>query len=533
MTNNSIPHEDQLRARLGAVVSALHYACLRQHAFAHISIGVLVGVMIAIPCVLISRFGTMPVPLSITEVTLACIAVPTGLALLFALRRAPTKMQVAISADRLLNLQEQISTAWDYANRQPHSPLTSTLAKHALATRLPRRVADVFPVELGIVFKLVPVAGLLLLIAVIIDLPAQSVTPVPNRSASTTHDSTVINEGEYLREFAHQLRARANREALYRSQEQARALEALGTRMQDGSVTRRQALAQLRQMHTQLEAARRDALSQGTSTEEVTITPDSQQGGNSNQSSRYELEAMLRSVTQGSAPTQSTDALLSAADAAAQLGISEADLLAALREHQSGDAKALQNLIDRAGEAARSRDDASALEQAQDEVARSRSELGDRLAQLRRNGRTGTQQPGAARNDNPVDDEANTESGDNHSSAGRSSDGGAGIGQDDASGSPNKRTNKRGIRIATQAIRPMPLPGVGKVFSATTQTLPQQNTSAIETIEVNPAYKQELERIQIVDDIPAHRKAFVRNYFLSLSRATSTPRGETLTETKR
>jgi len=248
------PARERLCKAVAALTRARRLQALVDHGFA----GLLMGLGLATIAVLLARL--LPSPYPPWQLAGAVVIVAVAVALLVGWRRRPDTLDVAIRADLLLRLKQRFSTAWELVIVHGDNELTDRLVVQAVKAGLPAHPWMVFPLRVNRWGRLAPLAATALLLVSVIDLH-RAQTPV-----SRSVDKPVVREGQRLGAFARAMQARAEHDKLPRSARQAAQLERLGARMQSGTLSRSQALGQLRRMAESLEEERVQALAEAPRT---------------------------------------------------------------------------------------------------------------------------------------------------------------------------------------------------------------------------------------------------------------------------
>ena len=430
----------------------------------------------------------------LSGVTVSVISILT-LALLLALitagilarARRPDDLQVALLADIKLNLNQRLSTAWEFYQANPKSEVTARLA-----------------IQLNVYAKLIPMAMALLVLASVIDLGRL------NEPVVIEADATVVDEGKRLRAFAEQLRSVAHRERHPRSAIASEKVLRWGTRMQSGSLSRREALIGLRQLGVDVKNHRQDALYDGAmlplEISESQIT-DLTRGLD-----RLGVQSMLRSLIAGGLSAAEAHALTLEANTLARLGIDLASLEQALENFDNGTQGNLRQILEKLVEMDIALHDASSLSMATTALQRARENLGDSRATqaLHARGDTNPGLGGYHRVEVRSADSLNSP----HLPSNRGTN--SGYGQQ----IPNTftRSQKQSSQRETEVIlRAQGQTGIGDFFSAEARVRPRVDQPSVARVQLDPLFSAQLEPVLSREDYPLHHKAFIRRYFLGLS----------------
>jgi hypothetical protein len=281
------------------------------------------------------------------------------------------------------------------------------------------------------------------------------------------------------------MRERAARERLPRSVRQAAELERLGMRMEGGTLSRDQAVGELRRMEGSLAEERRQALAEARGAD----------GGSRG------------------APARGGDALDKA-----------------LRSHRAGSDEALRQILENLARTERARKEDQELGRAREQVLRSRENLGDAAAARQRAPFAGI--------------EWDDEEGDGRDA--RSAESKRADGQREGeSGRADSRSASRGEGDATERAQspyreePAPRGPVlqpkgdmreGESHSSHARLPARAGRPGVENVQMAREFAPQVEEVLSREHYPAHYKEFIRRYFLSLSRGARGAPDEPVTE---
>jgi len=493
------------REQLAQVVAALARSKWRQHGADCACTALFAWLICASVAMLAMRLGLLAAsPAIVLPGLLAACLLAAAAA---ALARRPDALQVAITADLALNLKQRLSTAWEFHDRGADDALAELLAAQAVRARLPARSRAllVFPLRVNVFGMLAPVAAIALLLVSVVDL-RQVTEPAP-----TMVDESVVSEGVRLREYGQRMEGRARREELPRSTGAAQQLQRLGARMQSASLSRGEALSHLRDLDQELDAARRAALGEGAHTPIGPLQINTVDG--SPTPGAPDPRALLQRLLDGQLGQGEARALGSDPGALARSGVSRDALDEALDSFSQGDQSRLRDILEQMARSEQAREEARELGAAREQVSRARQSLGGA--------------PGA---------EAAADAASSAGARGAGEDAGDGLdgehGGDDgaaaaAGGAPG---NARGDSSRLQAARRAPRevdtgavlqargqPGEGGVFQSHARVLPRAGTIGSDTVAMDARFAPQLEAVLSKEHVPAHHKAFIRRYFLTLS----------------
>ena len=493
-------------ARLKAVVRGLTRANRRQVFVACAWGGLFWGLMASCAAVLVIRIGRLPY--SAWDVVAWILGLALAAAAVIARKRCPDDLHVAILADLRLDLQQKLSTAWEFARGQTDAALAERLAVQAVKARLPAKPEHVFPLGINTWGRCTPVAASLLVLVSILDL-SQFTEP-----AVSEPDEVVVDEGLRLRDYGRQMEGRARREGLRHSATASQTIQRLGSRMQSGTLSRRRALSRLRQMGTTLDEQRRLALSAGIETKIGPLAIESLVVSSVMQGSS--LRAMLQKLLDGRLESSDVQALREDPGVLSRFGISPEELQGALDRFAAGDGQDLRWILETLSRIDQTLRDAEELYQAQAEVKRARRRLGDAAVSAARRGEGSD--VAASGEEEGVDSLPG--SGLAEESAGEGDRFTLGL----ASGHSPQGTNRRrlpsfepGAERGGVLLKPESRIRDGRVFTSEARVLPRPGRATLETLELDARFTAQVEEVLSKEEYPLHYKEFIRRYFLGLS----------------
>lgn len=470
--------------------------------------GLFFGLIAACVPVLAVRLGGLPW----SEWSAAALALGLALAgaAVLAWRRRPDDLQVSILADLELRLEQRLSTAWEFARREPGTPLTQRLAALALARKLPMTHV-VFPLRINIWGRLVPLAALLLALVALMDI-AGRVPALP-----VAADALVAEEGMRLREHGRRMEDRARRESLPKSRTAAGELQRLGARMESGAASRRQALRRLRALDASLEHERRALLAQGLPAGAADLA-----AGNLAASPLFSdgrLGALLSSVAQGALSPGDLQMLGTETTWISALGIAPEELEEALARYASGEYEALRQLLEELSDIDHALRDAALLWDAERAVELARENLGEHGIMLGfRGDREGT--PGedggalallATRAPVKPDEDGGP------FAAFRGPGRGEGV-EPESLPSVSPRSSRKPEEVAMEI---KGRPGEGEVFRTEARILPRTGVVSTPAAALSPVFRGDVEAVLARQSYPRRHRELVRRYFLRLSEGSS------------
>ena len=503
-----------LEARLRGLVWARRRQVSVQYALTGLSIGLLAG------SVLILGAGVASPEYSAWPLFAVLVGGAVGIALAFACFKWPDRAAVTLDVDRILGLKEQLSTALEFSGRPPAPTeaveakgeeldpiLVERLARRAARARVPVRPTRIFPIRLNTWARLIPVAGALVLVAALVELPHLTAT-----DETPLGDPEVIAAGVELEDYGVAMAARARRNQMTRATEQAAAIEELGGQMRHGGLARPEALARLRQVGEELNRQSMKALSEGSQTQVGAVSFESLSRPEQHQA--QSLRELLNRVLPG---RLSADEAMRMGGEDLPLdgaGISWDRLEQALREHAEGDSKALMEVLRDLPERARSSPEAKELLDARRAVDQARRRLGDTNAD-----QSSDADPfGQAGDLRGPDNESGEWDADENSNAGEI--GGSGQSRGNAAG-PEAGSADGASAPGNQGavVKPDGQIGAGGVYSGEARVLPRGNESAVVPVDVTTDYAARVEEVMSKEVIPDRHKDFVRRYFLGVGDA--------------
>ncbi|MFT5446785.1 MAG: hypothetical protein ACI9DC_001960 [Gammaproteobacteria bacterium] len=521
----------QPRERVRALVLAMSHARWRQLSIDCASKAVFAAVLASIVAVLAIQVGWLP--LSPWATTSGLLFLALCIAAGIAWTHRPDELEVAIRADLELNLQQRLSTAWEFMEQAENQRTTPTndadsdwmnldevLAAQAVRARLPSyaRVRQMFAVRANTFAVMTPVALIALVLVGMFDPDAS------NRGARVESDAMVISEGVRLRDYGRRMQARARQRELPRSARQSERVQELGNRMLSGALSRDEALTRLRDLDSDLDNEQRAALNQGSETNVGPLSTTSL--GNRVQPQGISAQDMLQQMLDGLIkPGESNRQMLNSDPSVlARSGVSSEELRNALSQFAAGERKALEDVLEKMARSNRAGRDAGELGNAREQIARARESLGDALARTddEQSPFTGTAQAGqqeAAGGSGRSD--ASDAFGDDAGEFGHSMPGGRGEG-------PVKRQQppeNRELRVIESGptLRAAGQIRDGDVFVSEGRVLPRASDAQIDMARIDAQYTQQLEQVMANERYPLHYKEFIRRYFLNLSEGGSSP----------
>jgi len=494
------------RARLNAVVRGLARAN-RLRVFVECGwAGLFCGLTVSCAAVLAIRVGRLPV--SAWDVVAWLLALALAAAAVIARKRCPDDLQVAILADLRLNLEQKLSTAWEFARLETDAAMAERLAVQAVKARLPLKPEHVFPLGFNTWGRLTPVAASLLVLVSIVDLQ-QLAEP-----AVSAVDEVVVDEGLRLREYGRQMEARARREGLRRGTRESQRMQRLGSRMQSGTLSRRRALGRLRQMGASLDEQRQSALREGIETkiapleiETLAVSPVFQ--GSS-------LGAMIQKLLDGRLEPADVQSLSDDRAALSRLGISAEELQDAVDRFAAGDGQDLGRILETLSRIDRALRDAEELHRAQAEVMRAREHLGDAGISAERRGERS--EAAASGEEDGVGGPSGNSLAEESSGQGDRSTLGRGSGHNPQGTSGRRLPSfEPGAERGGLVLKPESQIRDGQVFTSEARVLPRPGRPTVEAVELDTRFTAQVEEVLSKEEYPLHYKEFIRRYFLGLS----------------
>ena len=512
---------DHLAATVKRLVRAERRQALTHYGLA----GLFWGIAAACAAVLVIRL--MPLPVRVVHAAFTCILAGTGIGLATAWHKRRSPLAVAILADIRLNLQQRLSSAWELYEKDTQSVIAAGIARQLLRTRTP--VAHhVFPLSArsanpqythpGIRWgRLLPVVALLLLL--LNTLNFEHLTGQPG----VQPDSTVQHEGTTLRTYGASMALRAREANLEQSAQIANTMRQLGRRMEGGTLTRGAALDRLNELRADINQVRQRLLPHnGAGNGADAVTADESE----HDRARSVIENAVNELANGSV---SAGELRD--DTALQRALETADInpdafRKALEDANNGDPQSLEKMLHELRRELRNDDraerNAQALERAYERVQSTRENLGAQPEA----GSPAASARGSHSEDDFVEEHDGLMQGQNSESSDvvfqeRGRPGGlapaSGSKQNDASS-----TAPVAVPESDQpSVRPKGKISDGGELATQTRITPKLDEVTTATQAVEPQQQQQLEAILSKDTLPAHQKAYVRRYFLELSRAVN------------
>ena len=512
---------DHLAATVKRLVRAERRQALTHYGLA----GLFWGITAACAAVLVIRL--MPLPVHVVHAAFTCILAGTAIGLATAWHKRRSPLAVAILADIRLNLQQRLSSAWELYEKDTQSVMAAGITRQLLRTRTP--VAHhVFPLSArsanpqythpGIRWgRLLPVVALLLLL--LNTLNFEHLTGQPG----VQPDSTVQHEGTTLRTYGASMALRAREANLEQSAQIANTMRQLGRRMEGGTLTRGAALDRLNELRADINQVRQRLLPHnGARNGADAVTADESEQDRA----RSVIENAVSELANGSV---SAGELRD--DTALQRALETADInpdafRKALQDANNGDPQRLEKMLHELRRELRNDDraerDAQALERAYERVQSTRENLGAQPEA----GSPAASARGSHSEDDFVEEHDGLMQGQNSESSDvvfqeRGRPGGlasaSGSKQNDASS-----TAPVAVPDSDQpSVRPKGKISDGGELITQTRITPKLDEVTTATQAVEPQQQQQLEAILSKDTLPAHQKAYVRRYFLELSRAVN------------
>lgn len=517
--------------RVRALVLSMLHARWRQLFIDFASKAVFAAVLASIVAVLTIRVGWLA--LSPWATTSGLLILALCIAAGIAWTHRPNELEVAIRADLELNLQQRLSTAWEFIEQANNERATATnttgtdsmaldevLAAQAVRARLPShtRVRQMFALRANAFAVMTPVALVALVLVGLFEPDA------PNRGARVETDEMVINEGVRLRDYGRRMQARARQRELPRSARQSKRVQELGNQMLSGALSRDEALTRLRDLDSDLDSEQRAALNQGAETNVGPLSTTSL--GNRVHPRGMSAQDLLQQILDGSIKPGDTDKQMFNSDpsALARSGVSSEELRNALSQFAAGERKALEDVLQKMARSNRTGRDAGELGNAREQVARARESLGETLARTddELSPFTGTAQAdqqqaaGSGARSDPTGG-----FGDDAGEFGNAMPGGRGEGQMKRERPPENRE----VRVIETGptLRAAGQIRDGDVFVSEGRVLPRAGDAQIDMTRIDAQYTRQLEQVMANERYPLHYKEFIRRYFLNLSEGGSPP----------
>jgi hypothetical protein len=478
---------------------------LVDHAFG----GLLVGLALATLAVLVARL--LPAPVPPWQFAGAIVSVALAVGLLVGWRRRPDALAVAIRADLTLKLKQRLSTAWEFMTVHGDPELAERLAEQAVKVGLPVRPEMVFALQVNRWGRLAPLAATALLLVSVLDLDWIH-APTPHKV-----DEQVVSEGQRLGAFGRAMQARARRDELPRSANQATQLERLGSRMESGALSRGEALMALKHMGEALEADRMQVLAE---TNRTNIGPlHAAREKSLSAAPGLDPTALLARARRGALDSGDTRALVENLNVLERSGISRRELEEALKRHQAGDNKELEKMLEKLAQVDRARKEDKELRSAREQVLSARENLGESLSgeNARRNpipdlDAMDDLDEGSGRSDLAANKAGRrARSPENKSTRpGSRGDSSIALERQDSPLSSDSGTSGAVLTPPSQA-------GKGEVFMSQARVPPKPGRPSVENAPLSSEFVPQVEEVLAKDQYPTHYKEFVRRYFLKLS----------------
>lgn len=429
---------------------------------------------------------------------------------LFALLAWPVRLSALtgmVEADRVLRLQERLSTAYEYVHQEPTHPFVSSLTSAANQLQARIDVRQVFPVRLprrlwGIPLLIAATIGFSLL-----HVPAWKFDDVADAETSRQ----TVQEGQRLEKWGRSLEEVAKREQLDRSLVLARQMQQLGQRMQREGAEKGQATERIATLTQYLRRMQQEL-------QERALIGDAGLGVAqdvlvSGKSVKQELRDILQMLQHDSVPREMT--------AAAEQSI-------ARMMRQVGPNPELENLLQslRAGDVEAARQllrDALQQQQASEEMEqmdRARQALEYATRTLQR-GNQGDAASNRSRSPSETSREsAQGEYGDNSFAEDMPGmEDFASPGMDEGSGTPSYNRNQPGplLRESAQPASKVDVKsGEGTMRLSYVRHLPLHNEAQVPVEEATVQYQRAAEEVLLQEQIPRDYREQIKQYFLAL-----------------
>ena len=515
---------DHLAATVKRLVRAERRQALTHYGLA----GLFWGIAAACAAVLLIRL--VPLPVSVAHATFVCILTGTAIGLAAAWYKRRSTLAVAILADIRLNLQQRLSSAWELYEKDTQSVMAAGIARQLLRTRTP--VAHhVFPLSArsanpqythpGIRWgRLLPVVALLLLLLNTLNFAHLTGQP------GVQLDSTVQHEGTTLRKYGASMALRAREANLKQSAQIGDTMRQLGRRMEGGTLARGAALDRLNELRADINKVRQRLVPR-IGAGNASHNGDAVTAGESERErARSVIENAVSELADGSmsaSELHEDTALQRALETAA---INPDAFRKALEDAGNGNPQSLEKMLQEFRRELHNDDraarDAQALERAYERVQSTRENLGAQPEA----GSPAASARGLHSEDDFIEEHEGLMQGQNGESPDvvfqeRGRPGGLAS----ASGSKQNDASSTAPVAAPDSDQPSVRPK-GKISDGgelVTQTriAPKLDEVTTATQAVEPQQQQQLEAILSKDTLPAHQKAYVRRYFLELSRAVN------------
>jgi hypothetical protein len=508
--SHPIPAQDDLRGVVAALTRARHLQVLVDHAFG----GLLVGLGLATVAVLVTRL--VPSPYSAWQVAGAVMIVALAVALWVGWQRRPHALDVAIRADLMLRLKQRLSTAWEFMAVHGSGELIERLAVQAVNAGLPVHPGLVFPLRVNRWGRLVPLAAIALVLVSVLDLN-RAQAPVPREV-----DERVVSEGQRLGDFARAMQARARAGELPRSARQAGHIERLGARMEGGALSRARALEQLRQLGRSLDAERMQALAEANDTGGA--PPRGERGDVSAEAPHPNAGAMSERPPMGTLHSDDSRALEERLDDLVRPGIPRGQREEDMRGQETGNEERQRAMLEKPAPDGRAHREREELQRAREKILQARENLGEAVARSEGGRDPAADMEAAEREqdseDDPWDKPRSGRKAVTASRFGSLSDSTVASERQQSLLPPDYGQSGPVLKPESQLRE-------GEVFVSERRILPRPVQSSVENVEMSREFASQVEEVLSKEHYPAHYKAFIRRYFLTLSQGTQQQRSGT------
>ena len=499
--------EPLAKGRLAGIVANLTRQRWRQLLLENACAGLFWGIAV-------STVAAAAIKLAAPGVTVPIVVAPiVALALAAALLKTwfdrPDRLQVAILADLQLRLKQRLSTAWEFAERDLDPALARYLAVQAVNQRYPPRHQPVFRMRATVPARLLPLVALLLILVSIVDLPR-----LQGQTALLV-DDLVVSEGTRLREFARQMRVRAQREGLHRSTAESENMRRLGARMESGSISREQALHRLQDLGEALSEQRRAALADTANYAPGTIAVGPAAG-----SDAARWRELLEQLMQGRLTPGELDLSGQETRDLSSIGITTDALQEALDNFVAGEPEDLRQIVTELSRVELAAEDADELGRAGQRVAQARENLGDLSADSEEFMASGSGVDIATHDDDAGVSGAMFRRSADKNDLTTPAERGMGMGSGATQRHPAQSLNARSPRDDV-ALRPQSRLRDGISFATEAWVLPRAGQPRVSTAQIDPQFAAQVEEVFAREQYPLHHKEFIRRYFLELSRGAA------------
>ncbi len=441
---------------------------------------------------------------------IGALAVLTWLALAWRVRIGP--LPVLITADHRLDLQERLSTAYEYVEQQPHNPFVPSLA--ADAEQAARRVEphQVFPFRMPQRLWCIP-----LVLTALVVLSQVDMTPFQLEDWSRAEVSgEVLTEGKRLERWGRRLETLAQQEKLDRSLILARHVQDLGRRLQREEGQGGEASERINTLSKYLQRMQQELRERSlmSATGDMTV----QEMLASGKSVKQELQDILNLLGDDALPKEMRQVAEQGVQRLSQVMRGSPELSELMQNLQAGNVAAARQLVQDLLRKQRAAEEMEHLDRARRALQYSSRAIqrggGD---QPQDKASSSDQQPQRAEAGNGMDFDDETMSED---MPGMEDFASPGLSGDFGFSSQGKSGDKQRLRESEQPVSQVPVKsGEGKMRLSYVRHLPLQNEAKVPVEQAVVPYRRAAEEVLAQEQIPRGYREQIKQYFLAIGMA--------------